>query len=391
MTPAPPNDRPAGALSRLRVLEFAGKGPAPFAAMLLADFGADVVRIERVPLPDRHPDYRPELDVLQRGRPGVGIDLRSEEGHALAFDLVERADILLEGYRPGAMERLGLGPEQCLERNPRLVYGRATGWGQDGPLAQDAGHDINFLAMSGLLSMLGRADAPPTPPANLLADFGGGGMLLTVGVLAATLSAVATGEGQVVDAAMLEGGNLLSALLHGLRASGQWSDRRGTNLLDTGAPYYDVYATADEEWIAVGAVEPKFYRALLGPLGLAEDELFADQADRSRWPAMRERLSAAFRSRSRDEWVRTFEGVDACVSPVLSVDEAEAHPHNRRRALFVTEQGVRQPAPAPKFSRTPARVQPVDEGRRTEPLASWGVTSERMGALVDAKAVAPVD
>jgi alpha-methylacyl-CoA racemase len=386
MTPEHPRPPAGGVLSHLRVLEFAGKGPVPFAAMVLADFGAEVVRIERVPLPEHHPDYRPEFDLLQRGRPAIGIDLRTEAGRALVLDLTERADILIEGYRPGSMERLGLGPEPCLTRNPRLVYGRATGWGQDGPLASAAGHDINFLALSGVLAMLGRADAPPTPPANLLADFGGGGMLLLVGVLAAALSAAATNQGQVVDSAMLEGRSLLTTLLHGLMAAGQWNEQRGTNLLDTGAPYYDVYATADGGWIAVGAVEPKFYRALLGPLGLAADELFADQADRSRWPAMRQRLTTVFAVRTRDDWVRAFDGVDACVTPVLDVGEAARHPHNVARGLFAVADGVRRPSPAPRFSRTPAAV----PGRQAGPaLASWGLSAGRLEALASQGIVVP--
>ena len=388
MTPEHRTPVTSGVLSHLRVLEFAGKGPVPFAAMVLADFGADVVRVERVPLPEHHPDYRPEFDLLQRGRPAIGIDLRTEAGRALALDLAGRADILIEGYRPGSMERLGLGPEPCLARNPKLVYGRATGWGQDGPLASAAGHDINFLALSGVLAMLGRAGSPPTPPANLLADFGGGGMLLLVGVLAAALSAAVTNQGQVVDAAMLDGGSLLATLLHGLMAAGQWSGQRGTNLLDTGAPYYDVYATADGEWIAVGAVEPKFYRALLVPLGLAGDELFADQADRSRWPAMRQRLTAIFATRTRDDLVRAFDGVDACVTPVLDVREAAGHPHNTARGLFILADGVRRPSPAPRFSRTPAAVQGCqDRG----PLASWDLPRGQFAALTRQGVVVSAD
>jgi alpha-methylacyl-CoA racemase len=388
------SSRPAAAssslLGRLRVLEFAGKGPVPFAAMVLADFGADVVRVERVPVPERHPDYRPEFDVLGHGRPAVGIDVRAAAGRELVLDLVSAADILLEGYRPGSMERLGLGPDPCLERNPRLVYGRATGWGQDGPLAATAGHDINFLALSGALAMLGRAGQPPTPPANLLADFGGGGMLLLVGVLAAALSATSSGQGQVVDAAMLDGGNLLTTLLHGLKAAGQWSDQRGTNLLDTGAPYYDVYAAADGKWIAVGAVEPKFYRALLGPLSLADDDLFSAPADRSRWPAMRERLRAVFATRTRDEWVHAFDGVDACVTPVLDAQEAAGHPHNAARQLFTDDCGVRRPSPAPRFSRTPAAAAAVAPDRQAQPLASWGLPAERFAALARQGVVVPL-
>jgi alpha-methylacyl-CoA racemase len=378
----PSADGLGGPLGGLRVIEFSGKGPAPFAAMLMSDLGARVLRIERVPAPERHPDYREELDLLRRGRTDVGIDLKAAAGLDLALDLVASADVLIEGYRPGVMEKLGLGPDVCLTRNPRLVYGRATGWGQTGPLAMAAGHDINFLAVSGVLTMLGRAGGPPTPPANILGDFGGGGMLLAVGVLAASLAAAGSGRGQVVDASILEGSSLLATLLYGLRAAGQWSDERGTNLLDTGAPYYDVYETADGRWMALGAVEPRFYHALLATLGV-DGPVFRNPADRSVWPRLRARLTETFRSRTQAEWVERFRGVDACVSPVLTPDEAAVHPHNQERGLFVRHRGVTQPGPAPKFSATPARIPEPAAADTGNPFAGWGVADARVGALVD--------
>jgi len=371
---------PRGPLQDLRVVEFAGKGPAPFAAMLLSDLGAQVLRIERVPAPERHPAYRVEHDLLRRGRSDIGIDLKSPAGLGLALELIEGADVLIEGYRPGVMEKLGLGPDVCLARNPRLVFARATGWGQSGPLASAAGHDINFLAVSGVLSMLGRAGEPPTPPANILGDFGGGGMLVVVGVLAAALAARSTGRGQVVDAAILDGSALLATLLFGLRASGQWSDERGTNILDTGAPYYDVYETADGRFMAVGAVEPRFYHNLLRTLDIDDPE-FRNPADRSAWPRLRERLTEIFRSRTRSEWVERFAGVDACTSPVLSPDEAATHPHNAERDLYVRYRGVTQPAPAPRFSATPGRIpEPAPAGGN--PLGAWGIEATRVEALL---------
>jgi alpha-methylacyl-CoA racemase len=375
----PANGAAAGPLAALRVVEFAGKGPAPFAAMLLSDLGAQVLRVERVPAPERHPDYRVEHDLLRRGRADVGIDLKTPPGLELALELISSADVLIEGYRPGVMEKLGLGPDVCLARNPRLVYGRATGWGQTGPLAAAAGHDINFLAVSGVLSMLGRAGGPPTPPANILGDFGGGGMLVAVGVLAAALAARTSGRGQVVDASILEGSVLLATLLYGLRAAGQWSDERGTNLLDTGAPYYDVYETADRRWMAVGAVEPRFYHNLLRALGLDSAE-FPNPADRSAWPRLRERLTAVFRSRTQAEWVERLSGVDACASPVLTPDEAAVFPHNVERGVYARYQGVTQPAPAPKFSATPGRI-PEPAAGRGNPLAGWGVAADRLETL----------
>ncbi|TCP43253.1 CaiB/BaiF CoA transferase family protein [Rhodovulum marinum] len=341
-----------GALAGLRVVEFVGLGPAPFAAMMLADHGAEVLRIHP---PVRRSDIATmdsPADVLARGREGVALDLKSEAGRAMALDLVAEADGLIEGFRPGVMERLGLGPEICLSRNPRLVYGRMTGWGQDGPLAQRAGHDINYIGLTGVLSAIGPADRPAVP-LNLVGDFGGGGMLLAFGMLAGLIAAGRTGAGQVVDAAMTDGAALLSAMIHGFRAGGAWKGGRAANLLDGGAFHYGVYACADGAFVAVGALEPQFLRALLTGLDLDPAD-FHPVDDRARWPEWRDRLAAAFRSRTRAEWLARFEGVDACLSPVLDWDAALADPHNAARATFVEVAGVTQPAPAPRFSATPA-------------------------------------
>lgn len=386
-----------GPLRGIRVVELAGKGPGPFCAMVLADLGAEVIKVERIPLPPKAAFYSAAGDVMNRGRPSVGIDLKRPEGVATLLRLVERADALVEGYRPGVMERLGLGPDVCLARNPRLVYGRITGWGQKGPYAERAGHDINYIGLDGVLSLIGREGGAPVPPINLVGDFGGGGMLLAVGILAAVLESRESGRGQVVDAAMVDGAALLSTVVHGLRTTGHWRDDRGTNLLDTGAPFYDVYATADGGYMAVGSIEPQFYARLLATVGLDGDPLFVEQMDRSRWPAMKERLAAVFRNRTRAHWEGAFAEVDACVSPVLDLDEAAADPHNRARAAFVEVAGIRQPAPAPRFSRTPGEITagPAAPGEHTRSaLVDWGISAaevERLlaaGALVDASQLA---
>ena len=375
MTPAAGDGsaRP-GPLAGVRVVELAGIGPCPFAAMLLADLGADVVRVDRPGEPPLPVPLPPEADLLRRGRPSVGLDLKHPDGRATALALVERADVLLEGYRPGVAERLGLGPDDCLARNPRLVYGRMTGWGQDGPLAQAAGHDIGYVALTGALHAIGRAGGPPQVPVNLVGDFGGGALYLVVGVLAALLEARTSGRGQVVDAAIVDGTAHLSSLVVGLVSAGLWSDRRGTNLLDTGAPFYDVYETSDGGWLAVGPLEPAFYAELLRLLGLTDAA--PDRLDPSQWPALRALLADPFRTRTRDEWAAILEGTDACVAPVLSYAEAPAHPHLAARGTYVEHHGVVQPAPAPRFSRTPAALgaPPSTPGADTRAaLGAWGI------------------
>ncbi|MGH8997816.1 MAG: CaiB/BaiF CoA transferase family protein [Acidimicrobiia bacterium] len=371
-----------GPLSGYRVIEVAGIGPGPFAAMMLSDMGAEVLRLERGG--DGLPGFgTPEAHVLNRGRRSAAIDLKSPEAAEVVLRLVEVADALIEGFRPGVAERLGIGPDACLTRNPRLVYGRMTGYGQDGPMAQAAGHDIDYIAMAGALDPIGRAGERPVPPLNLVADFGGGGMFLAFGVCCALLERHQSGRGQVVDAAMVDGAAVLTAMFHGMRASGLHRDQRGTNLLDTGAPFYDVYETADGRHLAVGALEPQFYAALLGATGLDQGDLPA-QMDRSAWPAVKERMVALFRTRTRDEWVKTFEGVDACVAPVLSLGEAPQHPHNQARGTFVDVAGVTQPAPAPRFSRTPGAIErpPAAPGTHTdEALADWGFSADEIAKL----------
>jgi alpha-methylacyl-CoA racemase len=374
----------SGPLQGLRVVEFAGLGPAPFCGMLLADLGAQVLRIDRHGAPSAGAAlFDPQKDILQRGRLVVALDLKHPQGHVAALRLVSEADAVIEGFRPGVMERLGLGPEPCLAANPRLVYGRMTGWGQHGPLAQTAGHDINYLALSGALHGIGRADSGPVPPLNLVADFGGGAMLLAVGVLAALLSAQRSGQGQVVDAAMTDGVALLQAMTLSLRAMGQWQDQRQSNLLDGGAPRYDTYACADGKHLAIGPLEPAFYAQFLRGLGLTDDPLMQGEDDHTRWPAQRARIAAALAQRPRDAWVQVFEGSDACVSPVLSLAEAPLHPHNLARGSFVQAHGLLQPAPAPRFSRTPsAPVQPLpvaDQGAQS--LQAWGWQDEAIHAL----------
>jgi len=358
-----------GPLHGYRVIELAGIGPAPYACMLLAEAGADVVRLGRIA--EGPTGSRPgHADILARSRPSVGIDLKRPEAVELVLDLAARADALVEGFRPGVAERLGLGPEDCWARNVRLVYGRMTGWGQDGPLAGRAGHDIDYIAVSGALWPIGRAGERPVPPLNLVGDFGGGGMLLAFGVVAALLEAQRSGTGQVVDAAMVDGSASLTTMVHGLRAAGAWADERGTNLLDTGAPFYEVYETSDGGYVAVGAIERQFYAELLEGLGL--DPALADhQMDRAGWPETKRRFAEVFASRTREEWSKRFEGTDACVAPVLSPGEAPDHPHNRARSAFVSRAGSPEPAAVPRFSRTPSEVREVPDV--TEALGKWGI------------------
>jgi len=379
----------AGPLQGIRVIEIAGIGPGPFAGMMLADMGAEVLRLDRA---DRVPDAPPSgtsSDVLARGRRSVGVDLKHPEGVETVLRLVEGADVLQEGFRPGVMERLGLGPDVCLARNPRLVYGRMTGWGQDGPLAHAAGHDINYIAQSGALGLIGRKGEPPLPPLNLVGDFGGGGMYLAFGILCALLERERSGQGQVVDAAMVDGAASLTAMFYMFRNMGVWSPERGTNMLDTGAHFYEVYETSDGEYVSIGSIEPQFYRELLEKTGLAGQELPA-QMDRSQWEPMKERLRAVFKSKTRAEWCEIMEGSDVCFAPVLSPAEAFAHPANVARAVFVEVEGIPQPAPAPRFSRTRPGIErpPPHAGQDTDAaLADWGFSGEALAKLRAAGAI----
>jgi len=371
-----------GPLAGIRVVEIAALGAAPYCAMLLSDLGAEVVRIDR-PAPARHPlaGADPRFDLLCRGRRSVAVDLKHPRGVDTVLRLCARADALIEGFRPGVAERLGIGPEACRARNPRLVYGRMTGWGQEGPLAATAGHDIDYVALAGVLHTIGRRGEPPVPPLNLAGDFGGGALFLAVGVLAALLEAGRSGQGQVVDAAMVDGAASLMTLVHGLFAAGLWQAERGVNLLDGGAPFYDVYETADGGYLAVGALEPAFWDALVRRAG-ADPAALPAQWDTARWPELRRRLAEIFRGRTRDEWCRIFAGSDACVAPVLSVAEAPAHPHLAARRTFVTVDGIVQPAPAPRFSRTEPKVQ-GDLAKRDAKatLTAWGFSAADVDSL----------
>ena len=362
-----------GPLHGLKVVELAGIGPGPFAAMLLADLGADVVRVDRTG-PGSPLAVDPRFDLLNRGKRSIAADLKQDRGREVVLALAGRAGAVIEGYRPGVAERLGLGPEALLARNPKLVYGRMTGWGQDGPLAASAGHDITYLAVTGALHAIGRAGGPPQVPANLLGDFGGGALYLVVGLLAALREADRTGRGQVVDAAVTDGAAHLTTLLYGLGAAGQWRDERGVNLLDTGAPFYDVYPAADGRHLAVGALEPQFYAEFIRLLDPGDD--LPAQFDRARWPQLRARIAAAFATRTQREWARVFEGTEACVAPVLSLTEAAAHPHLAARGTFTDAGGVVQPAAAPRFSATPPGPvgTPSRPGAHTrEVLTDWGL------------------
>ncbi|WP_354639312.1 CaiB/BaiF CoA transferase family protein [Kitasatospora camelliae] len=363
---------PSGPLAGVRVVELAGIGPGPFAAMLLADLGADVVRVDRPGPPALGPD--PAHDLTNRNKRSVLIDLKSPGGPGLVLDLVERADLLIEGYRPGVAERLGVGPDACLARNPALVYGRMTGWGQDGPLAQHAGHDIGYAATAGVLGLIGTPDHAPGIPANLLGDYAGGSLYLVVGLLAGLHHARATGTGQVVDAAIVDGAAHLTALLWGLLAAGQWQDRRGTNLLDGGAPFYASYRTADGGYMAVGALEPQFYAEFAKLLELGADA--PGQWEVARWPELREAIAGRFATRTAEEWTALFEGTDACVAPVLTLRQAAAHDHLAARGTYTDHAGITQPAPAPRFSATPATLRrpPSHPGQHTAEVAhDWSV------------------
>lgn len=363
-----------GPLAGIKVIEMAALGPVPFSGMLLADLGAEVIRIERAGSPAPGIPMEPRFDIMSRGRRSISLDLKNSVGIELALKLIATADVLIEGMRPGAMERLGLGPDVCLVRNPVLIYGRMTGWGQNGPLAQHAGHDINYLSMNGVLHAIGLEDGPPVPPINLVADYGGGSMFLVTGLLAALLEARTSGQGQVIDTAMLEGSSYLLTTIHMFTAAGMWQPERGTNLLDSGAPFYCVYATADDKYMAVGAIEPKFYRELVAGLELDSGDL-PPQMDRTKWPALKRVFSDAFRARTRQEWTEIFSVRDACVTPVLSLEESTAHEHNRLRRNFVNLNDITQPNLAPRFSRTDTAV----TATATTPGAQGREILEEMG------------
>lgn len=386
----------AGPLTGIKIIEIGGLGPAPFCAMVLADLGAEILRVER---PGKTSSAESvavyedlaKWDLLSRGRLSAGVDLKHPDGVALVSRLAAGADAFIEGFRPGVAERLGIGPDVLCAANPRLVYGRMTGWGQSGPMAARAGHDIDYLALAGVLAHIGRADQPPTPPLNLVADFGGGGLLLALGICAALVERATSDQGQVVDAAMIDGAALLMAPLFGAHATGYWSDDRGTNLLDSGAPFYDCYRCSDGGFVAVGAMEPGFWNVLLIGLDLHDDLTLPDQNDQSRWPELRQRLTERFLTRTRDEWATIFEGADACVAPVLTMGEAPSHPHHVARGTFAEVNGVVQPAPAPRFSRTPATLSrpPQLAGANTEEvLAAWGIDDAERQRLRDSGAIA---
>ena len=381
----------SGPLTGYTVLEVAGIGPGPFAAMLLSDMGAEVIRIDRAQAVRGGDPSSPPPDPLARGRRSIGVDLKSPDGVETVLKLVERADALLEGFRPGVTERLGIGPDACLARNPKLVYGRMTGWGQDGPYAQAAGHDINYIALAGALDPIGRRGEAPVPPLNLVGDFGGGGMFLAFGVVCALLEAQRSGEGQVVDAAMVDGAAVLMSMFYGFKAMGIWNTtERGTNLLDTGAHFYDVYETSDGKYVSIGSIEPQFYAELRRLAGL-DDAKWDAQMDRGQWPSLKAELAEVFRSKTRDEWCELMERTDVCFAPVLGLDEAHQHEHNVARGTFTERHGVLQPSPAPRFSRTSPSLDrpPAHAGQHTdEVLRDFGFDEAEVTKLREAGAVA---
>ena len=379
-----------GALDGVRVIELAGIGPGPFCGMMLADQGAEVIQVDRAAAVRGGDPARPPGNVNGRGRRSIGVDLKSPEGVETVLRLVEGAGMVFEGFRPGVAERLGVGPDDCLARNPAIVYGRMTGWGQDGPYSSMAGHDINYIALAGVLAHIGRSDSGPVPPMNLVGDFGGGGMYLAYGMVCALFEARNSGKGQVVDAAMVDGAASLMSFIHGMLASGFHSPERGTNLLDTGAHFYDVYECADGGWISLGSIEPQFYAELLDKLGL-DAERFGKQNDRDLWPELSEEIAAVVRMKTRDEWDAILEGSDVCYAPVLTVDEAIRHPHNVARGTFIDVGGITQPGPAPRLSRTPGEVRrpPAHAGQHTdEVLSEAGFDDDEVAALRASGAVA---
>jgi alpha-methylacyl-CoA racemase len=372
----------------VKIIEVGGIGPGPFCGMMLSDMGAQVIRIERK---GQVAFTEPKFDVMMRNRRSVSINLRKPEGVSAVLKMVEQVDALQEGFRPGVMEKLGLGPDACLERNPRLVYGRMTGWGQEGPLARVAGHDINYISLSGALHTFGRKGEKPIAPLNMVGDFGGGGMLLAFGIVCALFEAQKSGQGQVIDAAMIDGSAALMAMIYGLRASGFWKDERGVNLLDSGAHFYDAYETADSKFISVGSIEPQFYALLLQHAGI-DDPDFKNQLDLKKWPEFKEKITEIFKTKTRDEWseIEIMEDTDVCFAPVLSLDEAPEHPQNKLRNTFIEVEGVRQPAPTPRFSRTIAEIKnpPPKPGENTEEvLLDFGFSQKEIGALNTAEVI----
>jgi len=381
-----------GPLEGVRIVELAGIGPGPFCAMLLSDMGAEVIRVDRAANVGHdigREGEDPRFGLLQRGRRNIAVDLKNPAGVAAVLRLIDRADALIEGFRPGVMERLGLGPSLCLARNPKLVYGRMTGWGQDGPIARTAGHDINYIALSGVLHTIGEAGGPPVPPLNLVGDFGGGALYLAMGVLAGIISARLSGKGQIVDCSMVEGSASLMTMMYAALASGAWTEERGKNRTDGGAHYYHVYQTKDSEHVAIGAIEPQFYALLLQHTGL-EGETLPEQTDRAAWPEMQQRLARIFKTKTRAEWTQIMEQTDICFAPVLRMSEALSHPHNRARESFVEIDGIAQPAPAPRFLGTPTHVQrpPARIGEHTgEVLKDWGFAADEIAQLHHSGAV----
>ncbi len=380
-----------GPLQGVKVIELAGIGPGPFCAMMLSDMGAEVIRVERSAAVAPGDPATPPKDVLARGRRSIGVDLKNPDGREVVLKLVEQADIIMEGFRPGVTERLGLGPDDCLARNPKIVYGRMTGWGQEGPYSLAAGHDINYIALAGALGPIGRAGEAPVPPLNLVGDFGGGGMYLAFGLVCGLFEARQSGKGQVVDTAMVDGAASLMNMFWGMKAMGVWNDERGTNMLDTGAPFYDVYECSDGEFISLGSIEPQFYAELLRLSGLGEQADLPNQNDRTQWPAMKQRVAELMKSKTRDEWSAIMEHSDVCFAPVLSMEEAAAHPHNVERGTFVQVGGMTQAAPAPRFSRT----SPVVQGPASHPgadtdgvLADYGYDADTIAKLRDVGAIA---
>jgi alpha-methylacyl-CoA racemase len=374
----------AGPLQGVRVIEMAAIGPVPFCAMMMADMGADVIRVDR-----KASDASPAINAVDRGRRSIAVDLKQPAASQAILKLIETADVLIEGFRPGVMERLGLSPEICHQRNPRLIYGRMTGWGQHGPLALAAGHDLNYIAITGAVHAMGHPDRPPTPPLHLVGDMAGGAMMLAFGIVSALFEAGRSGKGQVIDAAICDGVACLTTLYHGMRASGTWTDRRSDNLIDGGAPFYGCYECADGKYVSIGALEPQFYALLMERCGL-DDPAFGKQMDKTRWPQMKEKLCALFRSKTRDEWCSLLQGTDACFSPVLDWDEATRYPHNVAREVFVEIDGLVQPAPAPRFSRTPgcAGATPKHVGQHTrEVLSEAGLSERELDGLIAAGAI----
>jgi alpha-methylacyl-CoA racemase len=374
----------------VRILEIAGIGPGPFAAMMLADMGAEVVRVERVQAV-RDDATGPHWDVMLRGRRNIALDLKHADGVETLLSLVERADVVIEGFRPGVMERLGVGPEVCLARNPKLVFGRMTGWGQEGPYASSAGHDINYIALAGALAHFGRAGEPPTPPLNMVGDFGGGGMLLAFGVVCALLEAQRSGKGQVIDAAMVDGSAVLMSMFWAYRNVGMFDEHaRGVSLLDTGAHFYDVFECADGEWVSVGSIEPQFYALLLEKTGLTGDPEFTNQMDKTQWSTLKRKLAKVFKTKTQSQWNEIMEGTDVCYAPVLRMSEAAQHPHNVARNTFIEVAGVTQPAPAPRYSRsaTDLPTAPAHAGQHTcAVLGDWGVDAVRIDTLISSGAI----